>query len=43
MADFSAIAYRSASEAKALRNHASSTTNCLPHAPDGALNRLGLQ
>ena len=43
IAALNAMASRSDSVAKLLKSRVSSVTNCLPHAPDGILKRLGLQ
>ena len=43
IAALNAMASRSDSVAKLLNSRVSSVTNCLPHAPDGILKRLGLQ
>ena len=43
MAAFKAMASWSISWANALKRRVSSPTNCLPHVPDGILNKLGLQ
>jgi len=43
MAAFNAVASMLDFKAKALKIRVHSATNCLPHAPDGTLNRLRMK